>query len=368
MAQVSTYFINFTFFVILYNPTLILGASLCTHFPFNSACVFSGVVTNETHIHFQPNSSTDPEEENSIFFVNSSIYVLTDESCDAFPNLRDLEVRSSSLQLIQNDALNHCAKLIRFDISQNNVKQVDPILFKSTPNLEYVGFAANKFTYIDAKLFEPTKNLRFLWLNDNFLVHFDFRRLPKLDKLENVYINSNNLLDLDEDAVVTNLPKVDYVGIGDNLLECQSLEAIMKVFKAANITSGGFYNERSQNRGKFYSTTMFEGIECLTRSEHLKATADNFVTIQEGQCEKSAVLNSTIGEPNDGSQYQIIVVQVVSSALILFCIAILTWHGFYWNRTVNGLFDDNGEYYYCNYDFGNQESGNGIQEQQESKN
>lgn len=308
-------------------------------------CVFTEVVINETYPFFQPNHN-DPSNVISVIFSTSSVPILTDELCKAFPNLKQLDMDICSVRQIQEEALNLCANLVSFSININGVTEVSINLFKNNPEITSIDFTNNKLRYVDVKLFEPTKNLLTVDLRGNLLVHFDFYSMPVLQTLNEFYIDGNNLFDIDENAVIQKFPRLNFFSIDNNLLDCQNLKMMIQLFKDNNISIIGSY--MPHNRRISFNTKVEEGIQCLDREEHLKVSSYYVNEMLESDTEKNLIC--PYQPPSDTEEGgHLMIVHLVSVILVIFCGFMVIWHGFYWKRSFN-LFEDKGEYYYSYYE------------------
>lgn len=259
--------------------------------------------------------------------------LLTGEICKAFPNLKQLDPVECSLYRVEDGALASCHNLFAFKIWSNIVTEVNPNLFINNPDMLYVLFSSNKLTHIDVKMFENTKKLEILDLNNNFLVHFNVGAITKLDKLYTLSINVNNLLDLDENAVVNKFPNLKSLNMEDNLLECRNLEMMIKVFKGKDIDLKQLHGFR-RTRSPAYKTRKIDEIECLDREEYFKAVLEETKRTKGDSCPAVSDMVVLGSGTEDDSNLRIVIVQLISSGLILFCIVFLIWHGFYLRRSL----------------------------------
>lgn len=78
-------------------------------------CTFEYVLTNDTKLLFYPTDDISPEIE-TISFSNSEITTLTSELCEAFSNVRNLNLQVLSMKNIKDGALHHCKSLTRIDL------------------------------------------------------------------------------------------------------------------------------------------------------------------------------------------------------------------------------------------------------------
>lgn len=344
----SKHLVKISLILIYCEQHLALGGLLCVYNEKQNVCTFSGVLSNATQPYFQPTSlEQHPLNVTVVEVKDSKIPLLTDEFCKTFPNLRILALRECFVERIQNTALSACTNLLQFSIQGNNVTEVSPKLFMNNSKIMKVKFSYNQLTYVDVKIFEPTKNLSRLDLSGNLLVHFDFRTMPFLPYLEKIWIHGNNLLDLDEYAVVEKFPILRLIEYGDNLLDCQNLKKINETFAKNNISIEALDDSYSyRTRSPYFATQKVDEIQCLNRSEHLRASAYYLNELQIRAVTKS--LSCSKQPQPDSQKFHVFIIQFVSAILLVFCITMVTQHGFFWQRTVNTI-SDKGDYYYTNY-------------------
>lgn len=312
-------------------------------------CVFYNISTNNTHSFFEP-SYPDRSNVELIAFNYSMIPILTSELCETFPKLRSLALDECFLNQIQDAALSSCTNLVGFDIRDNFVTEINPYLFVNNSKIRRIDFSYNKLKHIDVKMFRSTKNLEILLLINNYLFHFDVVGIPKLEKLRELYLNFNNLLDLDEKVLINRFPKLKRLGLKGNLFECQNLDSMIKVINKSDVKLET-HLKHPRTRYLPYKTREINEIVCFDRDLHYKAIADEILKSRPAPCSVTSDLikqpskkqensnNNTIGVQdgvplNLSHSILITVIQLVSSGLISFCIAMLIWHAWYWNKTL----------------------------------
>lgn len=130
--------LKFTLVIILCEPHFAEGEVNCVQHGTSDqqGCIFTGILTNETHPHFIPFDIDLPSlDVTSVAVQHSKIPVLTDELCDMFRGLRKLEIKNNSVKRIQDEALSFCKDLNTFIISENDLTKVSPKLFVNNPKL-----------------------------------------------------------------------------------------------------------------------------------------------------------------------------------------------------------------------------------------
>lgn len=141
------------------------------------------------------------------------------------------------------------------------------------------------------------------------------------------------------------LPNLSDFGFDGNLLECRNLKLVLEAIEDINITIKKRTNPRE--RSPTFVTQLESGIQCLNRTEHFKASS---YYLNELQIAANNVSCSDKSQPETKEQeYHMIIIQFITTILILCCITLIIWHGVYLRNTVNFFFGDNGDYCYCNY-------------------
>lgn len=339
MTNVSNNVIKITLFVILCKFYLVHGEVTC-FYPQEtdkSTCNFINIKTNETSPYFGPKTPKDPLNINTIDVRSSLMPLLTDEFCKAFPNLKRLDIMGSVVNRIQQDALSFCKDLTHFIIFKNELTEVSRDLFINKTELIEISFQYNNLTFLHVELFEPTQKLVRLILSNNLLIHFNFREMPLLQTLTELYIDGNNLLDLDEFGVVQQFPNLRNFAFNENLLDCRNLKLVVDVMKEKNITLIEFIHRK---RISTFVTREEEGRQCLDRKEHLRAMAYYLDDVPGGRTPTYA---------KEEQKLHVIIVQFITATLILLCVLMNVWHGFYWRKDLNSMSEmanDKGDYYY----------------------
>jgi Leucine-rich repeat (LRR) protein len=147
--------------------------------------------------------------------------------------LEELDLRDKALTYEEAKALiqaivSQGARIIKLDISQNNLTRLDSAFFQSAPYLEELNASYNRIFISDPKTFSEVKSLRNILLMDNAIQYLPgglFSRLKKLEYLDlginliqnippDLLLDSKNIkrIKLDDNRL-TELPKESIFGL-----------------------------------------------------------------------------------------------------------------------------------------------------------
>lgn len=361
MGHFSRILKGFIVLAIFWNASPVLAVTNCVINPVTGYCTFLGITINRTHPYFEP-SYPNPSQLLIVAIEQSRAHFLTDEICKRFPGILSLIMTHSYLRRIENGALSNCKKLSSLALSNNNLTHIDKNLFTSNAKLSYLHLGYNRITYVDVEAFRTTTALKFLYLSHNFLVHFNFGGMPRLASVLKIKLNHNNLLDLDEKAVLQKFPNMEGLHMEDNLFECANLQTILDTITNFNNRSFELMDSnetrRVSPRERPYRMRQIQLIDCVELEDHKRASADSMDLIgklsrlncsEDGEIEVDG-MKIEMGTLSDDTRIKIIVIQCVTTTLILCCITVLIWHGLFWHKAINSVLEmDTGDYYYCNY-------------------
>lgn len=206
--------------------------------------------TNHCYI----DETIDLQENETLTFLNPTDNVITSltlaarstlpefpiEMFNAFPNLTDVELIYSGIELLEEDDFINATNLERMHLEGNNIHTIGRAAFKPLTNLTILSLPTNQiskiedFTFADLKqliqlhleqnnltvlqenIFSGASNLVELYLNDNQIVTIEDGALY-LEKLEELYLQGNNLRILSPD-LVTGAPALRAIVLSRNQL------------------------------------------------------------------------------------------------------------------------------------------------------
>lgn len=221
-------------------------------------CIFKNIKTTVDQPLFYP-TAENPLEVNALKFVDSSIEVLTNEICRAFPNLDSLTATSVDLKRIDDVALKQCSKLTFVSFFNNFLESIPTDFFKYNPHLTSFIFQKNLL-----KKFEPTilidlPKLTGFSLSENYINDLSFDEFPYLYKLEKLYLYRNELNDLNVFKMAKKFPNLKEIYLDDNPFDCGKLGIILTALKQLNITIK-FLGAKKRTRR--YVLSLIENVDC----------------------------------------------------------------------------------------------------------
>lgn len=304
-------------------------------------CSFTNIITSDKNPLFFP-SYDDPLVVTRIAFASSRIPILTNEICSAFSNLREFYVVGANLERITKEALQMCMNLVLFDIYGNFVTELDNDLFLNNPEVNRINLGGNRLRSIDVRLFQHTLKLEFLILENNLLVEFDVKNIVKLVALKEVQLNWNHLLRLNANDVLGKFSNLQRMYIDYNLFLCDELSRMIETFEGKRI-------EMISGKGPqelLYNTRKVKDIDCLDKKEYLEVVFDKIKKLK-GSNDANFLLDIVETELEPKSNQGVVIVQFITTALMIVCTFIVCYHGFFWHQTVDQVINsDQGDYYY----------------------
>lgn len=229
-------------------------------------CIFENLTTTDTKPLFYP-TSDNPTEVSTVEFLNSIMTTLTSELCEAFPNVRDLNLQSLALENIQEGALDQCRSLTQINLGDNALTEIPENLFQYNSKLEQINFGTNKITEIDQYFLFNLAELDVLNISNNYITNLEFQNYPFLDKLKTFDIGNNELIDLDEKEMLWKFPNLNGFYLNGNPFDCKRLRTILENLKQQNVWISPLLLVK---RNRSYSPELIDEIECLPTHERIR--------------------------------------------------------------------------------------------------
>ncbi|XP_028028363.1 leucine-rich repeat-containing protein 24-like [Bombyx mandarina] len=166
---------------------------------------------------------TPPELESDIQVLDLHGNPLETLGKDAFLrvnmiNLQKVNLSSTCLRTLHSNAFNHLRILIELDLSQNELSQLSPDLFKATERLRVLILNDNPLTTLVAEQFPPLRYLKKLEISRCKLRSVSSFAFTNLRALESVNIQQNYLTHLHQSTF--NLPLMNTLSLSDNPWHC----------------------------------------------------------------------------------------------------------------------------------------------------
>lgn len=255
--------IGFTinFYVVTFNDTSKIDTK-CTLTA--NTCIFSDARVTQSNPSFYPVSDNNSDVQ-KIQFRNSTLQILTEELCNAFPNLTEVRLTNLSLKHIEKSAFYQCKQLINLNIWMNNFSHMDQDIFSENHRLIELNLQNNGLEVVHGQMFDKMTQLTFLNLAENALRELPVHEFPVLENLTYLFLHSNNLTDLDERELKVKFPSLQYININNNLFPCDRLKTIIDSLKIRKIKLLSWYEQIYLNRDLDLSTV--EDILCVTKKQ-----------------------------------------------------------------------------------------------------
>lgn len=213
---VTALLLSFSFDSIL--TCIDIPTNLCTIDAQTQICRFNELQLNSTHPYFEPESEIPSKEVTRVNLggidtprQGSKIYTLTNEYCDTFPNMEELNSASVDLQGILDGAFTNCRNLKVLRLDKNSLFEINSDVLEYTTKLLFLDISDNLIKDFDMKILESLTNLRALDVSVNFLTVFDVKKIGgTVPQLRGIILRENQLTTLDEKDIVNKFPALEY--------------------------------------------------------------------------------------------------------------------------------------------------------------
>lgn len=183
-------------------------------------CTLSGIKLTKNSVDIQINAEQKEEIQN-VYVVNSTIPVMTNHICVAFPHLLQLSLSGQNILEIQKDALDSCTEMTGLSLYGNNIQNIPVELFGHTTKLESIILGRNQITSLDENLLIDLPMLHALDLQYNKLESFTPAILRNNVNLAYLSLRGNQLSELDAGKILEYIPDVDSIFLDENTFTCK---------------------------------------------------------------------------------------------------------------------------------------------------
>lgn len=189
------------------------------------------------HFHIVPHHN-NLTEVYSINIRESKIEVLTDEICKVFPFIKNFNVPSVGLTLIEQGTFERCDKMTSVVLRSNFLKSLPLGLFDRNKDLTKVDFSSNLLYHLPSNLFKNTPQLEKLDLNNNQLTSLLFlKEMPVLENVSVIRFAKNRVSVVNVTHLLEKCPNLKEVDFKDNNLLCALKDNTTEAFTLKNIES-----------------------------------------------------------------------------------------------------------------------------------
>lgn len=154
-------------------------------------------------------------------------------SFEDVPTLLHLNLSHNNLTNLQN--LTHLRTLRQLDVSFNRIEAIGLFVFADMNALEILTLRNIGLKYLQYGTFSYQHNLYRLDISYNDFSHLDLRVFYSINSLQEFYVNGNNLSSLNVQEIRAHFPRLERIGISDNLWRCNDLTEIIQLLFAKNI-------------------------------------------------------------------------------------------------------------------------------------
>lgn len=158
----------------------------------NGFCYFNSINLTTGNPNFLPTSDRNPVTKVDLggwSQFGSRLEVLTNDICNAFPEIEVLYGNSVSLTAINHNALEKCRRLTEISLSDNKLTHFPYDICAGKTNLTTIWLYSNNLMDLDVtKMMKSCVNLNIIYLNDNDIACSKMYKIISLFKTQNVSV------------------------------------------------------------------------------------------------------------------------------------------------------------------------------------
>ncbi|KAL1399909.1 hypothetical protein pipiens_007858 [Culex pipiens pipiens] len=156
------------------------------------------------------------------------------------PMLKKLELGHNRLKSIEN--ISYFENLEFLDLSHNDIRSIDLVLFQRLKHLRVLDLAANNMAIVKNSMEHKLESLAVLHLNDNRLSYLDINVLRQFPNIEKLDLFNNQLMYMEFENMRSMFPKLSIANIYGNDWNCENLAEMIIYFKKINILEYKLYS------------------------------------------------------------------------------------------------------------------------------
>lgn len=157
------------------------------------------------------------------------IWSMSDTIFADLKNLEGLFLALNSITTI-GDRLQHLHKLRNLDLSYNQIFMLEPEVLAHQTKLESLELRSINLTTVEPELFENKTNLILLDLSQNNLTEIDVEMFEPLPELRVLKLELTSIIDLNYKKLKGILPKLEFVNLAGNELDCDLVVEMVRYF------------------------------------------------------------------------------------------------------------------------------------------
>ncbi len=139
------------------------------------------------------------------------------EAVAMLTNLVELDFSNNKLTKLDSDTLDGYRNLIWFDLSRNQIENIDKLAFAGFSKLKHLFLISNKLTELKDHTFIECGNLVSLYVNNNQIERMEQNALKGLSMLKSIELSNNKIDDL-KDNLFEGLTRLKYLYLSFNCI------------------------------------------------------------------------------------------------------------------------------------------------------
>lgn len=156
------------------------------------------------------------------------------------PMLQKLELGHNRLKAIEN--ISYFENLQFLDLSHNDIRSIDLVLFERLKHLTILDLAANNMAIVKNSMEHKLESLEKLHLNDNRLSYLDINVLRQFPNLKKLDLFNNQLMYMEFENMRSMFPRLTIANIYGNDWNCENLAEMIIYFKKIDILEYKLYS------------------------------------------------------------------------------------------------------------------------------
>lgn len=235
---------------------------LCSLSDFGKTCTITGLKLTKEDYQFTPVAS-NPSIITKFLMTDSTVPIVTNSICTAFPNLVKFDTQRDSIEEIHEDAFQNCPNLEYVDFDYNGIGDLKRNTFANLTTLRTLYLYEANIPFITDGLFDDLTNLKNLFFRRSGLTELPSEAFQSLQSLEILSIYSNNLFELDVNNILKYTPNLKTIRLNDNYFMCSRLKEILSVLRRNNVN----VESDTTSRDRPHYPEKVDGVYCLTDSQ-----------------------------------------------------------------------------------------------------
>lgn len=195
-------------------------------------CIIQNPVTTKSNPNFKISHPT-PEKIQQVGVIGGNLAVFTSDICNYFPNLLNLEIGNTGVEVLEENALDNC-NLHGWILSGAKVEEIPLKFFDKNRDIRGIYFVDTPIKKIDPAQFHGLQKLTDVGISMTQIEEFPLESITS-KQIFWFHAFSNNLKDFPAEEYYNKFPQVAFVGYGDNDISCTRVQEMNDFFKERGI-------------------------------------------------------------------------------------------------------------------------------------